>query len=142
VIGSAPRYSYRGKYYTLAGIPRFDERGPRSCRAVWFARDGNLPASAQRFVEQAPAGITASELQAALHVEVKSTLLPLYQRKRVSAGTWKVCSYTLSGKGDGGGSKAGSDKAVGGTSDRRLRCGSTTIAGPEGGDPSVLQSAG
>jgi hypothetical protein len=42
-----------------------------------------LPASAQRFVEQAPAGVTSSELQAALHVEVKQTLLPLYQRKRV-----------------------------------------------------------
>ena len=82
-LGYRTSYSHRGKYYTLADIPRFDERGLWSCHAVWFARDGNLLATAQRFVEQAPAGVTASELQAVLHVEVKQTLLQLYQRKRV-----------------------------------------------------------
>jgi hypothetical protein len=34
-------------------------------------------------MEQAPAGVTASELPAVLHVEVKQTLLQLYQRKQV-----------------------------------------------------------
>jgi hypothetical protein len=51
--------------------------------AVWLARDGNLLATAQRFVEQAPAGVTASELEVVLHVEVIQTLLQLYQRKRL-----------------------------------------------------------
>jgi hypothetical protein len=82
-LGYRTSYSHRGKYYTLADLPRFDARGLWSCRAVWFSRDGNLLATAQRFVEQAPAGVTASELQAVLHVEVKQTLLQLYQRKRV-----------------------------------------------------------
>lgn len=82
-LGYRTSYSHRGKYYTLTEIPRFDERGLWSCRAVWFSRDGNLLTTAQRFVEQAPAGVTASELQAVLHVEVKQPLLQLYQRKRV-----------------------------------------------------------
>ena len=82
-LGYRTSYSHRGKYYTLLHIPQFDERGLWSSGGVWFSRDGNLLATAQRFVEQSPAGVTASELQAVLHVEVKQTLLQLYQRKRV-----------------------------------------------------------
>ncbi len=76
-------YSHRGKYYTLAEIPQLDEQGLWSCRGAWFSRDGNLLATAQRLVEEAHAGLAASELQALLNVEVKEPLLQLYQRKRV-----------------------------------------------------------
>ncbi len=82
-LGYRTSYSHRGKYYTLAEIPQFDEHGLWSCRAVCFSREGTLLATAQRFVEQAPAGLTASELQAGLNVEVKQPLLQLYQHKRV-----------------------------------------------------------
>jgi hypothetical protein len=34
-----------------------------SPRTVWFSRDGTLLATVQRFVEQAQAGLTASEVQ-------------------------------------------------------------------------------
>ena len=70
-LGYRTSYSHRGKYYTLTTIPQFDQQGLWSCRAVRFSRDGNLLATAQRFVEQAPAGFTASELQALLQVEVR-----------------------------------------------------------------------
>ena len=82
-LGYRTSYSHRGKYYTLLHIPQFDERGLWSSGGVWFSLVGNLLATAQRFVEQSPAGVTASELQVVLHVEVKQTLLQLYQRKRV-----------------------------------------------------------
>jgi len=82
-LGYRTSYCHRGKYYTLAEIPRFDEQGLWSCRGICFSRDGTLLATAQRFVEQAPAGFTASELQARLSVEVKQTLLQLYQHHRV-----------------------------------------------------------
>jgi hypothetical protein len=82
-LGYRTSYSHRGKYYTLAEIPQFDEPGLWSCRAVWFSRDGTLLATVQRFVEQAPAGLTASEVQAVLNVEVKQPLLQLYQHKGV-----------------------------------------------------------
>jgi hypothetical protein len=82
-LGYRTSYSHRGKYYTLAEIPQFDERGLWSCRAVWFSREGTLLATAQRFVEQAPAGLTARELQAWLSVEVKQPLFQLYRQQRV-----------------------------------------------------------
>jgi hypothetical protein len=76
-------YSHRGRYYTLADIPRFDEQGVWCCRAVWFSRDGNLLATARRFVEEADAGLTASELEAQLGVVVKEPLLELVRRKQL-----------------------------------------------------------
>ena len=39
-LGYRTSYSHRGKYYTLAEIPQFDEPGLWSCRAVWFSREG------------------------------------------------------------------------------------------------------
>jgi hypothetical protein len=82
-LGYRSSYSHRGKYYTLANLPRFDERGLWSCGAAWFSRDGNLLATCQRLVEDAEAGLTASELQALLSGEVKEPLLQLYRRKRI-----------------------------------------------------------
>src|SRR5437870_8233896 len=42
-------YSHRGRYYTLADIPRFDEQGLWRCRGVWFSRDeiGRAPSELQ-----------------------------------------------------------------------------------------------
>src|SRR2546430_13323632 len=41
-LGYLTSYSHRGKYYTLAHIPRFDEWGLWSYDRVWFSRDKNL----------------------------------------------------------------------------------------------------
>ena len=76
-------YTHRGMYYTLADIPRFDEQGLWCCREVWFSRDGNLLATARRFVEKADAGLTANELEARLAVPVKEPLLELARRKQL-----------------------------------------------------------
>jgi len=115
-------YSHRGKYYTLAEIPQFDEQGLWSSRGVWFSRDGTLLATAQRFVQQSPAGFTASELQALLSVEVKQTLLQLYQHhrvdRRVVADVYvyfspearsSACGLGNGGVGSGGGAVAGTE---------------------------------
>jgi hypothetical protein len=82
-LGYRSSFSHRGKYYTLSDIPQFDELGIWSYRAVWFSRDGNLLATAQRFVEEASAGLTVSELRALLQVEVKEPLLHLYRKGRI-----------------------------------------------------------
>jgi hypothetical protein len=76
-------YSHRGKYYTLADIPDFDDRGLWFYRAVGFSRDGTLLATAQRFVEEARVGFAAGELRDLLQVEVKQALLHLYRQKRI-----------------------------------------------------------
>lgn len=83
-LGYRTSYSHRGKYYTLAAIPRFDAQGLWSHRGVWFSRDGTLLATAQRFVEEAGAGVTAGELQALLRVEAKEPLLQLVRRGQIA----------------------------------------------------------
>jgi hypothetical protein len=82
-LGYLTSLSHRGKYYTLADIPRFDEQGLWSHQSVWFSRDGTLVATAQRLVEEASAGLTATELHAFLPVEVKEALLRLYRQERI-----------------------------------------------------------
>lgn len=81
--GYRSSYSHRGKYYTLAELPQFDSNGLWCHRSVWFSRYGNLLQTAQAFVEQAVAGLTAGELQTLLHVEVKQALLQLVRRKQI-----------------------------------------------------------
>ncbi len=76
-LGYQTSYSHRGKYYTLADIPNFDDQGLWFYQAVGFSRDGTLLATAQRFVEQARVGFTAGELRDLLQVEVKQALLHL-----------------------------------------------------------------
>ena len=82
-LGYRTSFSHRGKYYTLADISQFDEQGLWSYRSVWFSLDGSLLATTQRFVEEASAGWTASELRGLLQVEVKEALLHLYRQKRI-----------------------------------------------------------
>jgi hypothetical protein len=82
-LGYRTSFSHRGKYYTLTDIPQFDELGLWSYRAVWFSREGNLVRTAQRFVEEARAGLTVSELRTLLPVEVKDPLLQLYRKGQI-----------------------------------------------------------
>jgi len=82
-LGYRTSFSHRGKYYTLTEIPQFDTQGLWSHRSVWFSRDGNLLVTSRRFVEEASAGLTASELRALLQVEVKEALLHLYRQERI-----------------------------------------------------------
>ena len=76
-------YSHRGKYYALRSSCRFDASGLWSHRGIWFSQDGTLLATGQRFVERAPAGYSAQELDNALHVQTRQTLLELLRRQRI-----------------------------------------------------------
>jgi hypothetical protein len=82
-LGYQTSYSHRGKYYVLAGTPRFDQQGLWDYDGVWFSRHGNLLSTSQRFVDAAETGLTVTELQHMLHVEVKEPLLQLYRQKRI-----------------------------------------------------------
>jgi hypothetical protein len=82
-LGYRTSFSHRGKFYTLADIPQFDEKGLWSHRSVWFSQDGTLLATTQRFVEEAGAGLTAGELHAFLPVDVKEALLHLHRQERI-----------------------------------------------------------
>lgn len=75
-------YSHRGKYYSLLDIADFDNYGLWSYQSVWFSKYGNLVETVKDFIDNSTAGYSAKELESILHVEVKHTLLNLYQNKR------------------------------------------------------------
>src|ERR1700686_1278963 len=77
-------YSHRGQFYTLAEIADFDENGLWTFDSVWFSRHGTLLNTAEAFVNQAPAGCFAAELEEFLHVPVKEPLLHLVRQDRIS----------------------------------------------------------
>lgn len=83
-VGYRSSYSHRGQYYTLSGIPDFDDLGLWACRSVMFSRYGNLLDTAAGLVERSEAGYAASELGVVLQVEVKHTLLQLVRRGRIA----------------------------------------------------------
>ena len=77
-------YSHRGKYYTLRSSCEFDPSGLWSHRGIWFSTDGTLLNTSKRFVEQAAAGYSANELDNALHVQTRQSLLQLVHRQLIS----------------------------------------------------------
>lgn len=77
-------YTHRGRFYTLADIARFDDRGLWSYEAVWFSRYGTLLATVEAFVNRSPNGYYALELANELHAEVQGPLRHLAQQQRLS----------------------------------------------------------
>lgn len=77
-------YTHRGRFYTLAEIARFDDRGLWSHEAVWFSRYGTLLATVEAFVNRSSNGYYASELADELHAEVQEPLRHLVQQQRLS----------------------------------------------------------
>jgi hypothetical protein len=82
-LGYLTSYSDRGKYYTLADIPQFDDSGLWSCRQARFSRYGNLRQTVKTLVEDCPGGWTAQELDNQVHVQTKQPLLNLVRRQQL-----------------------------------------------------------
>jgi hypothetical protein len=78
-VGYYSSYSYAGRYYTLAHIPRFDAHGLWSHGEVRFSKHGTLRATVVVLVQQAPEGRTHEELQVILGVRVHDTLRKLVE---------------------------------------------------------------
>jgi hypothetical protein len=76
-------YSHRGKYYVLRASCEFDASSLWSHRGIWFSRHGSLLETVKHFVEQAPAGYSAAELNNALHVETRQALLHLVNQRTI-----------------------------------------------------------
>lgn len=83
-LGYHSSYTHRGRYYTLAGIPHFDDDGLWSWEAVWFSRHGTLLATVERFVNRSSGGYFAEELADTVHAEVQDPLRACVKRGRLS----------------------------------------------------------
>ena len=80
-LGARASYSHRGQYQTLDRIAEYDANGLWSFHGVHFSRQGTLLQTIAYFVEHAPQGYFASELQALLEVRVHNALAYLYGAK-------------------------------------------------------------
>jgi len=76
-------YSHRGKYYALKSSCQFDPAGLWSHQGIWFSAYGTLLDTCRQFVGHAPAGYSANELDSALHVQTRQTLLQLLNRRLI-----------------------------------------------------------
>ena len=89
-------YSHGARYYTLDLIARFDDDGLWSYDSVWFSSHGTLLATLISYVNDAEAGLYATELKERLHVEVNMSLLKLFNQDRLSRekvhGLYLYCS--------------------------------------------------
>jgi hypothetical protein len=81
--GYLTSYTHVGRYYTLDGIPVFDDQGLWFYRDIGFSRAGTLKQTVAEQVEQTPDGWTHEELQGLLRVRVHNTLLGLVREGRI-----------------------------------------------------------
>lgn len=76
-------YSHRGRFYTLADIPEFNDMGIWSFQGVYFSRWGNMLQTVRHLVDASEMGYSASELENLVQVEVKHALLELLRAKQI-----------------------------------------------------------
>jgi hypothetical protein len=82
--GYCTSYNHNAKYYTLDGIPHFDDWGLWTFRDVHFSKHGTFKKTLATLVEQSPAGRTTRELNARLHADVGHTLSRLVKEGRLA----------------------------------------------------------
>ena len=76
-------YNHNAGYYTLAGVPQFDDWGLWAYRNVRFSRAGTLLETLVALVTQAPAGLTVGELEERLQTPAANLLSRLVQQGRL-----------------------------------------------------------
>ncbi len=81
--GYLSSYTHTGRWYTLAGIPVFDDQGLWFHQGVGFSSWGALTDTIVHFIEESEAGKTQRELADLLRVRVQNALLGLVRRERI-----------------------------------------------------------
>jgi hypothetical protein len=82
-LGYLTSFTHTGRYYTIAGIPDFDEDGLWFHGGVGFSRVGTLKETVVALVERSEGGRTHGELEALVRVRVHNTLLRLVEEARI-----------------------------------------------------------
>jgi hypothetical protein len=76
---SLASFNFNGRFYTLPDLPQFDEHGLWFHQEIGFSRFGHLPQTLVALVQQAPAGLTATELGQRLRLDPRSFLWHFHQ---------------------------------------------------------------
>ena len=82
-IGYHSSYDHAGRYYTIDGIPRFDEHGLWLHEDIGFSSRGTLRATIEALVAESATGYTQEELGRLLRLRVHDPLRSLVEAKRL-----------------------------------------------------------
>lgn len=82
-VGYSTSFTHSGRYYTLSGVPSFDQRGLWFVEEIGFSRFGTLKETVAVLVSDASAGITHAELETLLRVRSLNPLRDLVEEGRV-----------------------------------------------------------
>lgn len=97
-VGYYSSFSHGGRYYTLAGVPAFDDLGLWFHKGIGFSRAGTLKETVARQVDAAPDGHTHAELQHVLRVRMHNTLHELVREGRIGRELWRRVSLYVSAR--------------------------------------------
>ncbi len=75
-------YNQNGRYYTLPGIPKFDQYGIWKYKKIFFPQNGNLKQSLINLVNHSMAGVSALESSNILGISAHTLLSHLYKNQQ------------------------------------------------------------
>ena len=85
-------YNDNARHYTLADIPKFDERGLWTYQNARFSKWGSLTDTIVGLVGESPAGLTADQLRQLLHLkDAQPLIIRLIQRKLLTREKMEGC---------------------------------------------------
>jgi hypothetical protein len=76
--------NHNASYYTLHGIPRFDQDGLWTYREACFSEHGSLSKTLVNLAEKSPAGLTVAALEQRVKTKVGNLLSRLCQQQQLS----------------------------------------------------------
>src|SRR3990167_3249656 len=79
-LGYQTSYSHNARFYTLRRLCEFDEDGLWLHQNVWFSVYGTLLETGRALINRSTAGYSVAELDKALHVSTKQSLLHLNKK--------------------------------------------------------------
>ena len=82
--GCYTSYNRNGSFYTLSEVAKFNEYGLWQYSSVCFSRHGNLTQTVIALVNEAPAGMTATELTNILNVKAQSFIGAFAEKGKLS----------------------------------------------------------
>jgi hypothetical protein len=83
-VGYLSSFTHSGSYYTLTGIPEFNEHGLWFHQGIGFSRTGTLKGTLVDLVDVADAGRTHPELEALVRVRAHNALLELLHERKIA----------------------------------------------------------
>lgn len=72
-------FNHNGRYYTLPGIPRFDNNGIWKYQTILFSRYGNLKQSMIELIRHSEAGLSAREVAQVVGIPSNSSIFSQLQ---------------------------------------------------------------